>query len=438
MNLYLKKSKKLLLLLAVLPLFSLGVFGQQLPDSLKISLSLSQAQEYALEHNRSIQNASLDIKKAEASRWEAISTLLPQVNASLDYANYLGYEMNFGGMKIAMPPYGSLGITSSLGVSAAQIISIQLNNISMKMADISLKQSEQEISNQVKILYYSALVSEETVKLLEKNLVSMQKLHQVSEESVRVGVSEQVSADQLMVQVATMQTTLNSSKRSLEMIYNSMRLLLNLDADTEILLTQSLEDLMNPGRAVSLLSDEFILDNNYSYQLLRKSTEITKKQVDLAGMAYLPSFRVFHQYNAKKYFSSANTMNFTPPNLVGASIAIPIFSSGNRYKALGRAKIAYQKQLNTLADTESALQIQHRQLKYNLTSALERLETQKKNLEVTERVFNNISLKYEHGHSSSLEVTTASTNLVTAQSSLVRATLDFVNASIELEKLLNR
>ena len=124
--------------------------------------------------------------------------------------------------------------------------------------------------------------------------------------------------------------------------------------------------------------------------------------------------------------------------MIGATLSIPIFSSGQRYKALQGAKIAHEKQMNTLADTEMSLKIQHRQLKYNLTSALERLQTQQKNVEVTQRVFDNISLKYEHGYSSSMEVTTAGTNLIGAQSSYVQALLEFVNAQIELEKLLNK
>ena len=50
----------------------------------------------------------------------------------------------------------------------------------------------------------------------------------------------------------------------------------------------------------------------------------------------------------------------------------------------------------------------------------------------------NISKKYQYGMASSMEVTTAGTDLVSVQSSYVQALLDFVNAQIELEKLLNK
>lgn len=402
-----------------------------------LNLSFDEAVNMAIERNRTLQNASLDVKKAEAAKWEAIATMLPQVSGSLSYSSNLNYAMELMGQKITMPSSGQLGIQAAIAVSAAQIISTQIGKISVDMANISREQSEQEITNQVRILYYSALVSGQTQELLAKNLESLQKLYEYSQNAVNVGAAEQVDADQIMVQVATMETTLSSSKRSMEMVYNSMRLFLNIDVDQEIVLTQTIDDLLSIPNAMALIEEDLVLENNYAYQLVSQSAKLTKKQVDLAGWAYAPSLSAFYQYTGKKNFGEAR-FNMTVPHTLGLSLSIPIFSSGQRYKALQGAKIAHEKQMNTLADTEMSLKIQHRQLKYNLTSAMERLETQKKNVEVSQRVFDNISLKYEHGYSSSMDVTTSGTNLISAQSGYVQALLEFVNAQIELEKLLNK
>ena len=406
-------------------------------DSSTLNLSFEDAVNMALERNRTLQNASLDVKKAEAAKWEAIATMLPQVSGSLSYSSNLNYAMELMGQKITMPASGQLGIQAAVAVSAAQIISTQIGKISIDMANVAKSQSEQEITNQVRILYYSALVSEQTQELLTKNLESLKKLYDYSQKAVDVGAAEQVDADQIMVQVATMETTLNTSKRSMEMVYNSMRLLLNIDVDTEISLTQGVDELLSIPNALALISEDLVLENNYNYQLVNQSTKLSKKQVDLAGWAYAPTLSAFYKFTKTHYFGDGG-MRSTPPNMIGATLSIPIFSSAQRYKALQGAKFEYQKQQNLLADTEMSLKIQHRQLKYNLTSALERLETQKKNVEVSQRVFDNISLKYEHGYSSSMDVTTSGTNLIAAQSSYVQALLEFVNAQIELEKLLNK
>jgi outer membrane protein TolC len=131
-------------------------------------------------------------------------------------------------------------------------------------------------------------------------------------------------------------------------------------------------------------------------------------------------------------------MNMTPPNMMGISVKLPIFSSGKNYNAVREAKLAYKKQINTLEDTEDALNVQHRQLLYNLSSALERYDTQKKNVDVAKRVFDNIAKKYEYGVASSLDVTTSGTSLISAQSSYVQSILEIINAQISLEQLLNK
>ena len=276
------RHKLLLLTLALL-------VGGQIFSQEKMSLSLAQARDYAIEHNRTLKNASLDIQKIEASRWQSIATMLPQVNGAFDYANMLGHKLNFSGMDIAMPPNATFSLTSSVMLSAAQIIGLQINSIAMEMTDITLRKTEQQITNQVKTIYYSVLVMEQTVGLLQKNLENLNKLQQHTLQSVEVGIAEQTDADQISVQVASMGNTVRSTKRSLEMLYNSMRLQLGVDADTEIQLTQSVEELMNFEKAMSLIGEQFILDNNFNYQLLKQNITLIEKQVDIKKWAYLPS-----------------------------------------------------------------------------------------------------------------------------------------------------
>ncbi len=403
-----------------------------------LALTLQQAQEMALQHSTAILNANLEVQKAEASRWQAIASMLPQVSASLDYSTNFGYQIDLGGMKISMPPSATFGITTAMAFSGAQVVSIQMANISRRMADLSLHKNDKEIADQAKLLYYSALVTDETVKLLEENLESLKKLYEYSASSVRVGITEQTDADQLLVQVNTMANTISSSKRQLEMIYNSIRLLLNVDVDTEIVLLQGLDNLVNQESTGELLAEKFDVEENYDFRLLKESTELARKQVALTGWSGGPTLSVFHQYNEKKYFSDDVTMNMTPPNMLGVQLNIPLFTSWKQGSAVKAARMTYKEQLNTLENTRLALNIQHRQLVYNLTSAMERYDTQKQSVEVARRVFDNIAKKYEYGLSSSLDLTNAGTSLITAQSNYVQALLEMVNAQISLEQLLNK
>ena len=405
----------------------------------KLSLSLQQAMDMAVERNNTLANAALDVKIAKANKWAAIAQMLPQVSASGDYSNFMGYEMDLRGMTIAMPPYVTLGLRSSLTFTPALLVNTQISEISRKMSDISLQQSEQDITNQVKTLYLSALVSEEVLNLLGRNLECLERLHDMTMTSVRVGASEQTAADQIEVQVAQLKNSIASSKRTIEMTYNSMRLLLDVDVDTELELTDTLDRLMETDDYLALVSEDFDLERNYAWQLANKSTELAKKQLDATIMAGMPSLTAYHQYSYKEYLSKdANVMNMTPPNMVGATLSVPLFTSLQQTKKVQAARMAYQKQQNTMHDTEQSLLVQHSQLCYNLSTAFDTYNAQKQNLEVTQRVFDNISRRYEQGYSSAMDLTNTGTTLINAQSTYVQSIMEFLNARIALEKLLNK
>ena len=252
-----------------------------------------------------------------------------------------------------------------------------------------------------------------------------------------MGVSEQTDADQIKVQVSSMESSINSTSRMLEMLYNSMRLQLGVSVNTNLVLTEEIEQILNIDQSLALLKQQFDIDKNYDYQLISQNTELSKKQITMAAMEYVPSVSAFYQYSARTYFGKDEGFNMTPPNLVGVSLSVPIWSSGTRAAKITEKKLVRDAAINTQEDTKNALLVQERQLKYNLASAYESYETQKANIDVSQRVFQNISNKYEHGMTSSLEVTNASTSLITAQSNYINALLELVNAQIELRKLLN-
>ena len=400
-----------------------------------LRLSLEQAQQMAVERNRTLENSSLDVQIAQAGRWQAIASMLPQVNASGTYNDMFGYRMNFGGMSIALPSSASVGVTASVALSGAQVLNAAISKISQQMSDITAHQTEQTVVSQVKTLYYSALVAQQTLDLLRNNLDEVRRLYNFSQQSVDVGAAEQVSADQLMVQVASAQTAISSAENSLEMVYNSLRIQLDLDSSVQIELTDSLDDLLDIDAALAMMNQQFNLDNNYNYQLLKKNVELAKKQISLNRWSLAPTVSLAYQYSAKHNFGEG--MDMTPPNTMNIMVNVPLFSSLSNAKKIKSAQLSYQKQLNTLAETENSLEVQYRQLCYNLQNAHERYLNQKQAVEVNKRVFDNIARKYEQGYSSALEMTNTSTTLINSQSSYVQAVLEFVNAEIELDKLLN-
>ncbi len=404
----------------------------------KLSLSLDEAKKYALEHNRTIQNASYDVKKAEAARWKAISSMLPQVSGSVDYMNMCGHEMDMMGMKIAMPSYFDFAISASMTVGAQQIVGARVAKMAKEMSQIAVGKTEQVITSNIESSYISILALENMVKLLEKNVANLDSVYKMTMNAVRVGAAEQNAADQISVQVASIKSGVNTTKRNIEVLYNTIRMLIGASADCEIDLTQSLTDVVNPASILSMMEEGMVLDNNYDYQLQNASTLLAKKQVTLNKMAYVPTLTAFYSWDKKKYCSDEATMNMTPPNTVGLKLNVPIWSSGSRWADVKSAKLEYEKEQNKLEDAKLQLGIQESQLRYNLISAYENHEIQSNNIDVMQRVFKSNSEKYKYGTISSMQLTTSSTELVNAQNTYINALMDMVTAYVNLKVLLNK
>ena len=435
---------KRILITSLIVGFSFSALQAQHNDTL--SLSVKEAEQYAVLHNYLLKNASLDVKKAEATKWYAISTMLPQVNGTLDYNNYLGFEMV---MKIPNPIPGAapietaipmkqtsnLTIQAAITVSGAQIVSTTLGKIAKEMAETNQQKTEQNIKSQVRTVYFSILALENTVKLLAESMENLKKLEKIVQKAVDVGVSEQTDADQLSIQISSLQNTVNATERSIEMLYNSLRLLLGTSVDANITLTENIDDIFNIKNIDKLLNASFLPTNNLDYQLVEKNVELTKRQLRINEWAYGPTLSAFYQYKGK---IQKTDFDMNPPQVVGFSLNIPIFSSGNKYAKVSEAKCTYKIAINNMDMLSDQLKIQDRQLRYNLRSNMENYETQRKNIEVSQRVFSNISNKYEQGYASSIDITNSNMNLITAQSNYIRATLELITAQIELEKLLNK
>ena len=401
-------------------------------------VSLDEAKQYAVEHNRTVQNAGLSVKQAEAARWQAIASMLPQVSGSLGYTNMCGYEMKLAGMPVPMNPTGELGIKATMTISGQQIVGSLISDLAKDMQDVAKAKTIQVIEANVTNVYVNILATQETVELLRKNMVNLETLYKMTENSVKVGAAEQIDADQLSVQVASMESAINTTDRSIEVLKSTLQLLLGVDAQTEIILTNKLDEILNEEEAMKLLSSELVLEDNYDYALSKKQAELAKKQVTLKAMEYVPSVTGFYQYSAKTYFGEAEGMNMTPPNTVGVTLNVPIWSSGVRAAGVTEKKLAYKAAQNSLADTEDQLRVSDRQYRYDLVSAYDNYKIQKRNIEVTQRVFDNMAKKFEYGYASSLDVTNTSTNLISAQQNYIQALTSMVNAHINLKNLLNK
>jgi outer membrane protein len=416
---------------------NLSVQSQETPVAKtpgSFSLSLDQAKEYALEHNTSIIKSGLSLREAEQSKWAVIANYLPQVSASASYNNYMGTKLEILGQSIPMNPSSTLTIQATQALFNMNIIvGTQLAEIARQMSQNAVQQTELAIKQSVNLSYYSILVSEENKNILEKNLANIRVLAKATHIKVSVGIGEQTEADQIDITVANLENTLQSTERNIEMAYNSMRLLLGIGAEEKLTLTSRLSELTDKTNSFDLLVKPFDVDNNIDMKTSKLSVDLSEKQLKSSIYSCLPSLTAVFQHNELLLKSG---FDFTMKNTLVVSANIPLFTSGKNYANVKKAKLALRSSQLDNELAKDQLLIQEKQLRYNLKSAQNNYDIQKKNIEVSQRVFDNITKKYEQGLSSSLELTTANNNLLTAQSNYIGSVMTLLNAQDSLQKLL--
>jgi outer membrane protein TolC len=83
------------------------------------------------------------------------------------------------------------------------------------------------------------------------------------------------------------------------------------------------------------------------------------------------------------------------------------------------------------------LQLQEKQLRYNLVNANLQYKSQMENVEVSKRVYTSTENKFKQGMASSLELTQSNSFYLQAENNYVSALMNLLQTKLALDKLLN-
>lgn len=86
---------------------------------------------------------------------------------------------------------------------------------------------------------------------------------------------------------------------------------------------------------------------------------------------------------------------------------------------------------NNLDQLKSSIDNDVAQSRINMRSAILTMDSQKKNIDLAQSVYNSTKLKYEQGLGSNQEISTAQADLVTAQNNYYSSLYDAIIAKID-------
>src|SRR5574344_437349 len=262
--------KKIIFIIQLL-IFPVIFYAQS--EKKTLVLSIKEAQEYAVENNKTLKNSYYDVEIAKRQLWQTIAKGLPQVSGSIDYTNYFNYSISFGSQSsgITIPPdqfplldqgdlvilnllkeaMGSGGAseikmnnTSNAKLQVSQLIfsgeyitGIQMQKISQMLVNINNEKNVLDIKENVINTYYQSLLIQKTIDILDANITNVKQTINQTEVLFRTGVIEETDLDQLKLTLSSLEISKNSLLRNAELNLNMMKIYLSLKPEDEIVLS---------------------------------------------------------------------------------------------------------------------------------------------------------------------------------------------------------
>jgi outer membrane protein len=446
-----------------------------------VRMSLEEAINYAMKNTNGIKTSQNGVKDAELLIKENLATGLPQVSGDMSYNYYFlapqsllpdfitpalygvlagegvkGDPQRSGNSQYIKPPAG-LGTTYnklsfvqknslSAGVSANQLVyspsynvAIRASKLARELAKVQLLAKQTEVSNQVIDAYLPALLITESLKTLDKNIENLEKLFKEVTATQKAGFIEQLDVDRLQLSLANLKSERENLDRQQGIVLNALKFTIGYTMENPIILTDDVNALLTPADEADM-SSKVDASKRPEMTVLNTVESINKLQVELAKASAYPTVVGFmslsESLQANNFFK--DKINSLPTGLVGIKATVNIWDSGQRKAKIARAQLALQNMQLQKSDFERVVTLQVLNARILYTNAQKRLDSQKKNLELAERIHNTTLVKYKNGVGSSLEITTAEQQLYQSQQNVRQAQYDLMVAQKGLQKALGK
>jgi len=434
-------------MLIVLLMFPAGIINTRAQEP--ISLSLEEAVKMAMEKNTSIMNSKLDLEMSEKKIKETIAMGLPHLDLKSAYTFLpkvptLTFGMPSDDPNAPPPEPIELGVkhnvvsditASQLIFNGSYIVGLQATKVLHNLSIQNDEKTRLDVNESVINTYQMIQLAEESLKILQQNLDNVLKTKFEISEMYKQGFMEKTDVDQLEVTANILRNSMNQVRSNLDMAYRLLKIQLGIDETIPVSLadsTETYEALMI--QSDQLISEEFVLEKNVDYKLAQTSKQLAELNVKNEKSGYLPVITGFYNYT---YKMNAPAFDFTPKNMFGINLNLPIFASGQRKALIDQRILEVEKRENTRLFVSSSLIMQANQLKSDVEIKAEKYKNQKMSKELTDDIYQRTLEKYKQGLATSLDLANTQNQYLNNLTNYYQFMFDLQGAITKLEKLYN-
>ena len=419
-----------------------------------LELTLNQAIEKALESNSNAKQAKNNINKAIYRKREAVALGLPQIDLSVDYQNFIRQPVSlipsefFGGTPgtFSEIPFGTKqnlianATLRQLLFDGSYIVGLKSAKTYLKISENQKEKTDYIIRENIISAYINALVSEERMKIIEKNLKSAEKSYHEISEIVKNGFSEEEDAEQIALNASSLKNDLNRAIQLKESAYQTLMIGLGVDKYLKIKLSDNLEVLTLKNTTDTIDLSDFELGNHIDYRIAKVNVEINRLLVRLEKAKALPILKGFINYtstgNSDEFSFFEEDQKYFPSSLVGITLDIPIFSGLERHSKTQQAKINYENAKIQFDQTQLELNLNAKNALSQYEFAVNQYRITKENLKLAERIEKKQNIKFSEGITTSQELTNAQQQLYKMQDQYLQSMYNLIVSKAQLDNAI--
>jgi outer membrane protein len=420
-----------------------------------MQFSLEQAQAYAYENNYDLKNSTTDVEIARRMVKQNTAIGLPQINGGIDYMNNIVIPTTLlpgemvGQPGTYIPIQFGTSYNATLKGTLTQLIYSGQYLVGLQTAKAFLETSKQknvrtivDVRDQVADDYIRLLVVDEGIKILDSTYLVVSKLVEEARKSYQAGLIEDIEVDQADLNKSNLEATITYTKSLRILGYAHLKFLIGLKDNQELVQTDNLDFFLAQVNRDSLINQQFDYNTNIDYVLLKKADYLTLMQYKLSKTAYQPSLSAFlsgstnAQRNAWNFFNTSEV--WYPTVVVGASLQIPIWSSGSRKYSVDQARLKVEQTKVTDEKIRVGLELQVETAKIDFSNAYAIYQNKVKGFQTALKIYEKTMEKYKQGMVGSTDLNQRYNQFLVSNSDYMQSIYTVLSQKIKLSKLLEK
>lgn len=433
-------SKQSLLLSLGLFLSTIRVMAQEEIPKLEGQVGLQEVLDYAMIQSPTIRQAQLDEQIGDREIKANIAGWYPQITASAAGAYNIKLQTNAIGDQLITfgQPYNSnvlLQVDQNL-FTRDQLFASKTSKYYRSQLEDVIENAKINTVVDVTRAFYSILLSEEELKIVEENLERLEKQYKDAKVRYETGLVDKTDYQRAFITLTNAKSNQNRVMNSFEAKYSYLKQLIGHPDNAEFTIAYDVKGAIDEIAQDS--TDPLILENRVEYRLMQTQQSLNEIQTAYEKWNYLPQLSAYYRYNWMYFnenFSDLYQQSY-PTSAVGLNLSIPIFQGGKRVHRVKAAQLQVERGQVELQDLSNQINTEYETALAAYNSSLYEWEIIRENMQMAENVYDIIKMQYDEGVKAYVDLVVAETDLQTAQINHINAFYQVLLSKLDLDQAL--